>query len=84
MNATAAPACNPLPVSGVYARVSVHLTHVPTLHSARKRAASATISAPQGDAALELPSPTVAHGARGAVFDRGHIDVSDREGVGAR
>ena len=84
MNATVAPECNQQPVFGVCAPV-LHRFTFSTLNLARVNARRhPSLRPPQGDAALEVPSPTVAPGARGAAFARDRIGLPEREGVGAR
>jgi len=52
---------------------------------ARERAASPLVQAALGDATVELLSPTVAPGARGAAaIARHRIGLPEREGVGER
>jgi hypothetical protein len=52
---------------------------------ARERAASPLVRAALGDATVELLSPTVAPGARGAAaIARHRIGLPEREGVGER
>jgi glucokinase len=52
---------------------------------ARERAVSPLVEAALGDASIELLSPSVAPGARGAAaIARHRVDLPEREGVGER
>ena len=93
MIATYEPGLNGSLVAGVDVGGTLYEHVTPTDRSslvgqsriARERAASPLVQAALGDATVELLSPTVAPGARGAAaIARHRIGLPEREGVGER